>query len=404
MLTTWRQRERRDGIVLKTISFPVPPPSTGRPRGRASERAITPQHARASWSATSRTSPARSSRSARSAGWARERGIEVIVDGAHAFAHFPFTRADLDCDYYGTSLHKWLLAPHGTGFLYVRKAKIAKLWPLMAAPPEMDGEHPQVRGDRHPPRGQPQRDRRGAHLPRGHRRRAQGGAPALPARPLGAAAREARRACASSPASIPRMSCGLGNVELEGVDPTSSPRTCGTRRRIIVTPIVHEEFQGLRVTPNVYTTLEEVDAFAEEMERVIAAGLPVVKALVKSRGRARALAGGRARAEDRHQRRPDPRPPHGHLRHRRPHLQLGRLGGEDHPGADGGRPRVRGRDRRGRIERRRLPPGPDRERRGPRGVRALPQLPGRAPPPLRGHQGRGRQPRRAPSPSTSPCP
>ena len=50
------------------------------------------------------------------------RGIEVIVDGAHAFAHFPFTHAELDCDYYATSLHKWLFAPHGTGFLYVRRS------------------------------------------------------------------------------------------------------------------------------------------------------------------------------------------------------------------------------------------------------------------------------------------
>jgi selenocysteine lyase/cysteine desulfurase len=67
----------------------------------------------------------------------RERSIEVIVDGAHAFGHFPFTLKDLDCDYYGTSLHKWLFAPHGTGILYVRKPKIPKLWPLMAAPAEM---------------------------------------------------------------------------------------------------------------------------------------------------------------------------------------------------------------------------------------------------------------------------
>ena len=59
----------------------------------------------------------------RSAGWGASAGIEVIVDGAHAFAHFPFKRADLDCDYYGTSLHKWLLAPHGTGFLYVRQGE-----------------------------------------------------------------------------------------------------------------------------------------------------------------------------------------------------------------------------------------------------------------------------------------
>ncbi len=53
----------------------------------------------------------------------RARGIETIVDGAHAFAQFPFKQADLDCDYYGTSLHKWVLAPIGTGMLYVRKNK-----------------------------------------------------------------------------------------------------------------------------------------------------------------------------------------------------------------------------------------------------------------------------------------
>src|SRR5690606_32186387 len=71
---------------------------------------------------------------------ARARGIEVIVDGAHAYAHFPFTRDELECDFYGTSLHKWLLAPHGTGFLYVRRSKIEKVWPLMAAPPKMDAD------------------------------------------------------------------------------------------------------------------------------------------------------------------------------------------------------------------------------------------------------------------------
>jgi kynureninase len=70
--------------------------------------------------------------------FARPRGIEVFVDGAHAYAHFPFKRDDLDCDYYGTSLHKWLLVPIGAGFLYVRKDKQKKLWPLMAAAQEQD--------------------------------------------------------------------------------------------------------------------------------------------------------------------------------------------------------------------------------------------------------------------------
>ncbi len=64
---------------------------------------------------------------------ARPKGIEVFVDGAHAFAHFPFMRDDLECDFYGTSLHKWLHAPIGTGFLYVRREKIEKLWSMMGS-------------------------------------------------------------------------------------------------------------------------------------------------------------------------------------------------------------------------------------------------------------------------------
>src|SRR5207247_5768056 len=58
---------------------------------------------------------------------ARPKGIQVFVDGAHAYAHFPFTRDELGADYYGTSLHKWLMAPIGTGFLYVRHGKIKSL-------------------------------------------------------------------------------------------------------------------------------------------------------------------------------------------------------------------------------------------------------------------------------------
>src|SRR5499426_2330206 len=64
---------------------------------------------------------------------ARARGVEVIVDGAHSFAQFDFKQKDLNCDYFGTSLHKWLFAPKGTGMLYVKRDKIEKLWPLMAA-------------------------------------------------------------------------------------------------------------------------------------------------------------------------------------------------------------------------------------------------------------------------------
>src|SRR2546429_7475274 len=64
---------------------------------------------------------------------ARGRSIETIVDGAHSFAQFYFKQSDLGCDYFGTSLHKWLYAPKGTGLLYIRREKISKIWPLFAA-------------------------------------------------------------------------------------------------------------------------------------------------------------------------------------------------------------------------------------------------------------------------------
>ena len=62
---------------------------------------------------------------------ARKRGIKTVVDGAHTFAHYSFSLKDLNCDYFGTSLHKWLCAPFGTGMLQMKKENIADLWPLI---------------------------------------------------------------------------------------------------------------------------------------------------------------------------------------------------------------------------------------------------------------------------------
>src|SRR5688572_15565026 len=131
MLTTWDQRARRDGIKITKINFPVP--TTQDDLYQRFEKAITPQtkvlHFCHITNLTGQLFPVK-----RLSQMARQRGILTIVDGAHAFAHFPFKVADLDCDYYGTSLHKWLLAPHNTGFLYVRRDRIQPTWPLTAAP------------------------------------------------------------------------------------------------------------------------------------------------------------------------------------------------------------------------------------------------------------------------------
>src|SRR3954452_1723780 len=130
MLDTWDQRARRDGISIKKISFPVPPPSMADLADRLLG-AITARtkvlHFCHITNLTGQIFPVKQICEA-----ARARGIKTIVDGAHAFAHFPYTLADLGCDYYGTSLHKWLLAPIGTGFLYVRRENNESLWPLTA--------------------------------------------------------------------------------------------------------------------------------------------------------------------------------------------------------------------------------------------------------------------------------
>ena len=133
MITTWQQRERREGIVLCQVSLPVPAEDPDEVVRRF-EAAITPRtrliHMCHMINLTGQILPVR-----QVVEMARRRGLPVIVDGAHAFAHFPFTRDELGCDYYASSLHKWLYAPHGTGLLYVRRDRIPGVWPLQAAEP-----------------------------------------------------------------------------------------------------------------------------------------------------------------------------------------------------------------------------------------------------------------------------
>lgn len=271
MNTTWDQRKRREGIVIKTVGFPAPPPSMDH-LVEMFEGAITPRtrviHFCHITNLSGQIFPVKEICTL-----ARERGIWSIVDGAHAFAQFPFTRDGLDCDFYGTSLHKWLLAPIGTGFLYAKREHIGRVWPLMAAPESMNenirkfeeiGTHPAamhnaisealtfhegIGGERKAARLRYLRDRWMRRL-------------------------EGQPKVQLHTSFDPAMSCGLANVGVEGVDPGALTTWLWDAHRIIVTPIGHPQCTGIRVTPNVYTTLDEVDRFAEAMEIVIRKGLP----------------------------------------------------------------------------------------------------------------------------------
>jgi selenocysteine lyase/cysteine desulfurase len=271
MITTWNQRVRRDGIVLKQITFPVPPPSPDDLVERFAQ-AITPKtkviHVCHITNLTGQIFPIK-----KIMGLARPRGIEVVVDGAHAFAQFPFTRDELDCDYYGTSLHKWLTAPIGTGFLYVRKEKIPGIWPMMAAPPEMNGNIRKF-------------EEIGTHPAANHNAISEAmtfyqqiGAERKAARLRFLRDRWFNRLAPLPGVKIltstdPAQGCGLASFTPGTLDVGKVVGFLWDKYRVIVTPINHPEFKCIRVTPNVYTTLAEVDRFCDAMEIVMKKGLP----------------------------------------------------------------------------------------------------------------------------------
>ena len=270
MLTTLRQREQREKLSLKLIKVPIAP-SDPKAIADAFEAGITPRTKLILIShvinLTGQITPVKSV-----CAMARAKGIETIVDGAHSFAHFDFKRDDLGCDYFGTSLHKWLCAPKGTGMLYVRKDKIAKIWPLMAAEKTQAGDIRKY-------------EEIGTHS--AAMKLAIGDA-ILFHNGIGAARKEARlryltHYWAEKLGALPKVrfntaldekqSCAIANVKIEGVDTSKLGAHLMDKHKIFTVPILHDEFEGLRVTPNVYTTLGELDRFVDAMTVVAKNGL-----------------------------------------------------------------------------------------------------------------------------------
>ena len=265
MLDTWEQRVRRDRIRLTKVSFPVPPRSLDDLAERllaALSPATKVLHFCHITNLTGQIFPVR-----RICDEARRRGVKTIVDGAHAFAHFPYKAADLGCDFYGTSLHKWLLAPIGTGFLYVRRAEITGLWPLTPAPVAKNDDIRKF-------------EEIGTHPAANHNAIAEAlsfheaiGVERKAARLRYLRDRWARRLANHRKMRIhtnldPTHSCAIGTIQVTNVPTRELVERLWTNWRIIVTPIVHPEYEGARITPNVYTTTEEIDTFASAMEQI----------------------------------------------------------------------------------------------------------------------------------------
>ncbi|MGD9562602.1 MAG: aminotransferase class V-fold PLP-dependent enzyme [Pyrinomonadaceae bacterium] len=271
MLTTLRQRELREGLKLKLIKVPIAPTDVN-DIAAAYERAITSRTKLILIShqinLTGQITPVK-----KVCEMARARGIETIVDGAHSFAQFDFKRDDLGCDYFGTSLHKWLHAPKGTGMLYVRKEKIPKIWALMASENKNKDDIRKF-------------EEIGTHSAA---MRLAIGEAILFHNAIGGKRKEERlrylsRYWMNRIKDIPKVgfntsfdpvqSCAIANFKIEGLDPVKLGGYLMSKHKIFTTPIVHEEFTGIRITPNVYTTLWELDRFCNVVEDVAKKGLP----------------------------------------------------------------------------------------------------------------------------------
>jgi selenocysteine lyase/cysteine desulfurase len=282
MLTTWDQRMRREGIKVTRFQFPVP--TTQDDLYQRFEKAISPRtkvfHFTHITNLTAQLFPVQ-----RLSRLARSKGIVTIVDGAHALGQFPFKLRDLECDAYGVSLHKWLLAPLGNGCLFVRKEMIPKFWPLQAAPEQQDadirkfesiGTHPwAIRAGLgealafHQAIGAERKAARLRHLTLRW-------ANALKVHP---------RIKIYTDLSEPPQAWGVAAVTIEGMDVRSLAKFLMDKYRIITVPLVGGappnsvfDYQALRISPNVYTTLEEVDTFVMAMEVALKSGVPEVPA------------------------------------------------------------------------------------------------------------------------------
>lgn len=270
MITTLKTREKRHGIKLVQMAVPAAPKSH-RELVEAFERAISPKTKLMLVSQvvfmTGQIYPVREI-----VELGRKNGNPVIVDGAHAFAQFPFTRDELGCDYYGCSLHKWLLAPIGTGFLHVRKENIEKLWPLMAAPEEMKGNIRKY-------------EEIGTHPAANHNAISE----ALTFNEAIGFDRKAARfrylrsrwtdalhdekKVAFHTNLDPKHSCALTTVEIQGIDPGALAGWLLDKKGIFVTSIAHPSFKGIRVSGNVYTTLDEVDRLRDALLEAVRHGI-----------------------------------------------------------------------------------------------------------------------------------
>jgi selenocysteine lyase/cysteine desulfurase len=256
MIEAYRQRALRDGIVYKQISFDFPIEDDDA-IVKTYEQAITPQtrliHVTHMVNWVGQTMPV-----AKIADMAHAHGVEVLADSAHSFGLMDFKIPDLRCDYFGTSLHKFLSAPIGTGMMWVREDHIEKLWPLTCAsdPRSADIRKFEDLGTRSFPLEQGIGEAINFHEGIGSRRKQERifylknywatRVQPIPKVKLHTSLR-------------PEYSCAIGGVSIDGMTPAQVSGALFERWKIHTVGIVWENISCVRITPHVYTRTADLD-------------------------------------------------------------------------------------------------------------------------------------------------
>jgi len=265
MLDMFKQIAKRHGVVNKIVSVPFDP-RTDEEIVSVYEKAITPKTKLLMIchmiNITGQILPVK-----KICDMAHKKGVQVMVDGAHAFAHIDFKIPDLNCDYYGASLHKWLTVPLGAGLLYVKKENISKVWPLFA---ETEKQEDDISRLNHTGTIPVHTDLAIANSIEFYNK-------------IGAKRKEDRlrylqNYWVKAARTIPNVilftpqdtarSCGIANVGIKGMKPSVMAERLLKEHKIYTVAIDSKGVQGCRITPNVYTTTQELDQLVKALKEL----------------------------------------------------------------------------------------------------------------------------------------
>lgn len=265
MLDMFRLQARRYGLVNKKVDVPLHP-KDDEEIVSLYEKAITPNTRLLMVShminITGQILPIQ-----KICAMAHTHGVDVLVDGAHCVGHFEYSISSLDCDYYASSLHKWLSTPLGAGLLYVRQDKINNLWQMFGDTGYKDDDIRKLNHTGTPPVH--------THLA------------VMDAidyyNLIGPARKEARMRYLqqywttqvrdlphidlNTPAD-PSRSCGIANVGVKGMKPADLAKTLLEKYKIFTVAIDGANVHGCRISPNIYTTTAELDTFIAALKEM----------------------------------------------------------------------------------------------------------------------------------------